>query len=395
MKSYKHLFTKTIKATPERLHFAPHSHHPWPDATFAAQQQYWLDSTQYLDQKWGKVIFPHIIPAAQNGIAKTLNLSKPENIAFAPNTHEFVNRILSCLPEKPRILTTDSEFYSFERQVKRLEEDNRLSVNRVAAQPFDTFPARLKAEIAKNDYDLVFFSQTFFNAGYVVPDLAAIVNAVTNNDTLIVIDGYHGYMALPTDLKTIENRAFYIAGGYKYAMAGEGCCFMHCPDGYAMRPPNTGWYADIGALEDQNDDKIPYATDGFRFSGATFDPSGLYRTVAVHDMLARENITISDIHNHALALQELFLAENKADLGTLITPTNTTQRGNFLTFDTPRAAEIHATLLAKNIITDRRKSRLRFGFGISQDESDVLSLCSHLPVIASDEKERGNPESAL
>ncbi len=378
MKSYKHLFSKTTNAAPDRLHFAPHSHHPWPDDTFEAQQQYWRDSTQYLDQKWGKVIFPHIIPAAQNGIAKILNLSTPQNVTFAPNTHEFVTRILSCLPKNPRILTTDSEFYSFERQIKRLEEDDSLSVNRVAAMPFDTFPARLKAEIAANDYDLLFFSQTFFNAGYVVPDLADIVNAVTNNDTLIVIDGYHGYMALPTDLHAIENRAFYIAGGYKYAMAGEGCCFMHCPDGYAMRPPNTGWYADIGALDDQNGGETPYATNGFRFSGATFDPSGLYRTVAVHDMLARENIDVADIHNHVLALQTLFLAERKADLGTLITPTNTTIRGNFLTFETDRAAEIHDALLTQNIITDRRKNRLRFGFSISQDENDVKKLCEHL-----------------
>jgi kynureninase len=378
IKSYKHLFTKTISAAPDRLHFAAHSHHPWPDATFEAQQQYWQDSTAYLDQKWGKIIFPEIIPAAQNSIAKTLNLSTPENIAFAPNTHEFVTRILSCLPQNPRILTTDSEFYSFERQIKRLEEDGDISVNRVAAMPFNTFPARLKAEIAENDYDLVFFSQTFFNAGYVAPDLADIVNAITNKDTLVVIDGYHGYMALPTDLRAIENRAFYIAGGYKYAMAGEGCCFMHCPDGYAMRPQNTGWYADIGALDDQSGGQTPYATNGFRFSGATFDPSGLYRTIAVHDMLARENITIEDIHNHVLALQTLFLEQNKADLGTLITPIDTDIRGNFLTFETDRAAGIHDALLAKNIITDRRKNRLRFGFSITQDANDVKKLCEHL-----------------
>ena len=378
IKSYKHLFTKTISAAPDRLHFAAHSHHPWPDATFEAQQQYWQDSTAYLDQKWGKIIFPEIIPAAQKHIASTLNLSAPENIAFAPNTHEFVNRILSCLPQNPRILTTDSEFYSFERQITRLEEDGNIFANRVAAMPFDTFPARLKAEIAENDYDLVFFSQTFFNAGYVVPDLADIVNAITNKDTLVVIDGYHGYMALPTDLRAVENRAFYIAGGYKYAMAGEGCCFMHCPDGYAMRPPNTGWYADIGALDDQSGGQTPYATNGFRFSGATFDPSGFYRTIAVHDMLARENITIEDIHNHVLALQTLFLEQNKADLGTLITPIDTDIRGNFLTFETDRAAEIHDALLAKNIITDRRKNRLRFGFSITQDANDVKKLCEHL-----------------
>lgn len=378
MKSYKHLFTKIFEAAPERLHFAAHSHHPWPDVTFDAQQKYWLDSAKYLDKKWGQVVFPDIIPRAQKGIAKALNLSNPENIAFAPNTHEFVARLLSALPDNPRILTTDSEFYSFRRQINRLEEDGLVTVDYVAAEPFSDFPARFKAEITKNDYDLVFFSQTFFNAGYAVPDLADIVAAVPNDKALVVIDGYHGYMAVPTDLYTIENRAFYLAGGYKYAMAGEGCCFLHCPDGYAMRPRNTGWFADIGALEDQTDGQTPYATDGFRMWGATFDPSGLYRTVAVHDMLAAEHLDVPAIHAHVLALQDVFLAENKADLGTLITPIDTTHRGHFLTYETPRAAEIQNELESKNIIIDRRGNRIRFGFGLHQDEDDVQKLCQAL-----------------
>ena len=47
--------------------------------------------------------------------------------------------------------------------------------------------------------------------------------------TVVAIDGYHGFMAVPTDLSRIAGRAFYLAGGYKYAMAGEGVCFLHCP----------------------------------------------------------------------------------------------------------------------------------------------------------------------
>ena len=44
-----------------------------------------------------------------------------------------------------------------------------------------------------------------------------------------------GFMARPTDLSDIADRAFYLAGGYKYAMAGEGCCFLHCPPDYGPR----------------------------------------------------------------------------------------------------------------------------------------------------------------
>ena len=56
-------------------------------------------------------------------------------------------------------------------------------------------------------------------------DLPAIVGSVRNPETLVVIDGYHGFCAVPTSLRAIEDRAFYLAGGYKYAMSGEGVCF--------------------------------------------------------------------------------------------------------------------------------------------------------------------------
>ncbi len=112
MKTYKPLFTQFLNADPARLHFAAHSHHPWPEASFEGQKQYWIDSATLADRKWGKV-FGEVIPAVQQHIAKRLNLPKADSIAFAPNTHEFVSRLLSCLPENPRILTTDGKDSSF------------------------------------------------------------------------------------------------------------------------------------------------------------------------------------------------------------------------------------------------------------------------------------------
>ena len=85
------------------------------------------------------------------------------------------------------------------------------------------------------------------------------MDAVARPDTLIVVDGYHGYMALPTDLAAIEARAFYLSGGYKYAMAGEGVAFLHAPPGLVPRPRDTGWYAAFEALEAPNTTGDPNA----------------------------------------------------------------------------------------------------------------------------------------
>ena len=86
----------------------------------------------------------------------------------------------------------------------------------------------------------MFVSQVFFNSGYALPDIDALVDAVATPERLVVIDGYHAFLALPVDLSRIADRAFYLAGGYKYAMAGEGACFMHCPPGFGAPASRRG-----------------------------------------------------------------------------------------------------------------------------------------------------------
>ena len=43
------------------------------------------------------------------------------------------------------MLTTDSEFHSFTRQIARLEEDRLVVAERVATEPFESFRARFAA----------------------------------------------------------------------------------------------------------------------------------------------------------------------------------------------------------------------------------------------------------
>jgi len=212
----------------------------------------------------------------------------------------------------------------------------------------------------------------FFNSAATAGDLAALVAAVPEHDTLIVIDGYHGFMALPTDFSRLARRAFYLAGGYKYAMAGEGACFMHCPPGYAPRPRDTGWFAAFGALTGAQHG-VPYGDDGSRFLGATFDPSGLYRFAAVLDWIDEIDLRIETIHAHASALAALFLKEIAGvallQQARLVAPA--APRGHFLTFETDAAEAIYRRLAAANIVTDVRANRIRFGFGCYHTADEI------------------------
>jgi selenocysteine lyase/cysteine desulfurase len=385
-------FTRFRAAAPNRINLACHSHHDWPDVTLAAHERCWLDAARRAGDKWG-VVFGELIPHVQAAIARHLHLPAASTIAVGPNTHEFLRRLLSCFPaDRPtRILTTDAEFHTARRQIERLEEDGLVAVTRIAAEPFASFAERFHTACAGGGHDLVFVSQVFFNSAATCGDLDALARALPSRDTYLVIDGYHGFMARPTDLSGIADRAFYLAGGYKYAMAGEGSCFLHCPPGYGPRPRDTGWFADFGSLAAPPGKSVGYPEDAGRFLGATFDPAGLYRLAAVFDWLAGEGITAEQVHLHARALMVRFRdavgAMNIAGLRRedLMTPFEPgAEHGNFLTFRTTRAGEIETRLAAVDVHCDHRGDRLRFGFGVCTTAAVVDQAVARIARVLAD-----------
>ena len=382
----KSRFSRCLEA-PGRLHFAAHSHHTWPDVSFEAHQRAWLEAAAELDFKWER-IFGEVIPAAQGHVARILGLGDPSTVVFGPNTHDFVRRLFSCVERKPvRVLTTDGEFHSFTRQVRRWEEAGAAEVERVPVELFGTFADRFLERAESGAHDLIYVSQVFYGSGFVFDRFAELAERAPEH-ALLVVDGYHAFFALPADLSATEDRVFYLAGGYKYAMSGEGVCFLHCPPGVGERPMDTGWYAGFSELVLGAGAMTAYAHDGSRFFGATFDPSGLYRFVAVMDLWESEGLTVEEIHAHARRLQERFL-ERLEGIGQrelsplrLVPDRSFRDRGNFLTFRVPEAARVHRDLRAANVVTDYRGDRLRFGFGVYQDEGDVDELVERIASVA-------------
>jgi len=374
----------------DELHVTAHSHHPWPDVTRAAQLRYWEDSARLTNRKWQERVFGQVVPEAQGHVARLLALPDPRLIAFAPNTHEFVARLYSCLDWSriPHVLTTGNEFHSFSRQTRRLEETGRLAVTRVPAEPYASFRERFHAT-PTHRYDMVFVSQVFFDSGFVVEGLEELLSRASP-EAIVAIDGYHAFMAIPVDLARLGPRIFYMAGGYKYAQSGEGACFMSIPADCALRPVYTGWFSDFGRLSgtqgatgegkgSPGPSIIGYGDAAMRFWGSTFDASGLYRFNAVMRWLHELGITPREIHAHVAGLERRFLAGlADANLALLpvdaLTPPERFPRGNFLAFDLDRAEDVERRLAAHGILADRRGRRIRFGFGVYHDDAFVDRL---------------------
>ena len=387
--AYQQFYTGFLEANEGKQQYTCHSHYFWPDCTKDATIEYWDDSARYVDAKWG-YFFETLVPELQRKISHIIDTSLPEQIVFASNTHELLYRIMSCLDlsDAITVVSTDSEFHSFQRQITRLAEHDNINIVSVPTQPFESFNERFKAAISAHQPNLVFFSHVFFNSGYVVEDLDGIVESVENEDTLIVIDGYHGFMAKTTSLRNIEQRAFYLSGSYKYAQAGEGACFAHVPVGCELRPSYTGWFAEFGELDKPRKgvgkDSVQYSLDGMRFAGATMDFTALYRLRAVLRMFEENSIDVAAVNDYVMSMQRTFLKKLAACNHHLLNEkhlavSNEANRGHFLTFELDNAdvtKALASELKKHHILTDFRGSCLRFGFGLyhTPDYVDLSAL---------------------
>jgi selenocysteine lyase/cysteine desulfurase len=381
---FRQLFSRSLSTDAGRLHFAAHSHHLWPDASFEGQMAAWDDAARLADRKWDKVM-DEVWPEAQANVARELGTNAPDDIVFSSNTHDFLVRLVTAAPRASagalRILTTDGEFHSARRQFARWEEEGWITVERVAAEPFESLSDRFLERATAGEHDLVMVSQVLFGSGrifYRVGELAALGRT---EGPWVVIDGYHAFMAIEQPFGVQSSRtAFYLGGGYKYAMAGEGCAFMHAPPGFGPRPPVTGWFAEFEDLS-LPPGSVGYASDARRFLGATFDPSGLYRFNSVQRVLQENGLTTASISDHVAALQTQLLqaiGETALAEAELLNPLDGNAHARFLAFRSPNALGWYEALKAQNCITDVRGEVIRIGFGIYQDEADVDRLAQLL-----------------
>lgn len=380
--SFKQLFSKSLAAGGDRLHVAAHSHHLWPDVSFDAQVEAWEDAARLADRKWDRVM-GQVWPEAQAEVAAELGTGDPSAIVFSANTHDFVVRLVAACPRQDparlRVLTSDGEFHSARRQFARWAEDKWLVAEKVAAEPFDDFAERFLAAARRGDHDLIFVSHVLFGNGRIVDILDELAAIADVDGPWVVVDGYHSFMALDAPMTpALGEKLFFLGGGYKYAMAGEGLGFLHCPPDFGPRPPITGWYAEFGDIK-APPGGIGYTSDAMRFMGATFDPTVFYRFTAVRRMLHAQGLTTASISAKVAALHAQTvdaLVPTALGGAELLNPLDGQPHARFLALRSPDAQRWQKDLLDRHCVTDVRGDVLRIGIGLYHDMEDVDRLAA-------------------
>jgi kynureninase len=347
----------------DRLLLTGHSHQAWPDCSFEAQQQSWLDAAALVDDKW-EAAFAQA-NAVRHGFAHLLGEPNGD-LALGASTFELVVRLLSALPlrRRPRLVSTDGEYHSLRRLLDRLAED-WLEVVKVPAEPVDLLAERL-ASAVDDRTAAVLVSSVLFQSGRIVPGLPRVAAACARHGTQLVIDAYHHLNVVPFSLQGLES-AFIIGGGYKYCQLGEGNCFLRVPPGCTLRPALTGWYAEFDAVAGAHEPgKVDYGRGANRFAGATYDPASHYRAAAVFAFFQSRGLTpelLREVSQHQVGLLCDRFDALDMNPGLLRRDRQFPLRetGGFLVLWSPRAGEVCRRLKAAGVLTDYRGEALRLG----------------------------------
>ena len=165
-----------------------------------------------------------------------------------------------ALDRRPRLVTTDGEFHTLRRLTDRLEEDGRIEVVRVSADPAVDIAARL-CEAVDSRTAAVMTSAVLFRNAHIVGGLDEVMDACARTGAELLVDAYHALNAVPFSVREQGlERAFVIGGGYKYCQLGEGNAFLRYPRDCRLRPVITGWYAEFDALTTSHDSAVARAS---------------------------------------------------------------------------------------------------------------------------------------
>ena len=347
-----------------RLMFSGHSHQAWPDVALDGLKQGFLEAAQLVDEKWASAF------AKTDVLRNYLKQFYDDPTGYytvSQNTHDVLVRLLSSFDwTNPRIVTTDGEFHTVYRQLKRLEEVG-VPIERVPVFPLTGIADRIKAALA-TPATVVIVSRVFFMNALILNELPEIAAICREKGVPLIVDDYHGTNVVPISLRETDMEdVFWLIGGYKYLQWGEGNCFLRFPKHCTLKPVITGWFSSFSSLTlDREKIGILYDDGDNRFLGGTYDPISQYRAAAVveffNDMGITPDLLAKQYQTQIQMLRDGFKALDLPESAIKLQhDVPATQTGGFLALQTEHAGRIRVRLRELGMLTDHRNTILRVG----------------------------------
>ena len=349
-----------------RLLFTGHSHQAWPDVALEGQTEYFHASAELVDKKWD-------VAFEKTEILRSYlreYYDDPEGLyCREESTHFLFVSLMSAwdLVNKPKIITTEGEFYSLSRQLTRLSEVG-LEVVKIPASVDESFVENIRKNLDSNT-SAVMISRVYFQSSLINPYLTEIASLCRKNGVSLVIDDYHGTNVVPLSIRDegLED-AFILIGGYKYLQWGEANCFLRFPKDCTIRPVITGWFASFGSLQKKQDftKAVEFDPGNQRFASGTYDPSSQFRAAKVVQFFKKQSLGTQVLrkgNQEQVGLLKSLILEQDINPSILRLTHNEDihMNGGFLSLQSPYAVAIRKRLLEKEVFTDARDTILRLG----------------------------------
>jgi kynureninase len=271
--------------------------------------------------------------------SKLVNAGKADCIVPKTSAGQGLRAVLSALPGKPRVLTTDAEFDSIDFILRVYRDKGRIELKSV---PFDAFRFE--------PCDLVVISTVAFRTGKIFPSVKEIIEAAHRAKALVLLDVYHHAGVLPLDLAALD-ADFAVGGSYKYLRGGPGACWLYLhPRHHGLRTLDTGWFAKEDVFAYERPEPPRFAAGGDAWLEST--PPVLTPFQALAGLEITLELGVERIREHNL--------EQKAFLKSLLPVQGEgDDHGAFVTLRNAKAKMLASELGKKGVKTDARGEYLR------------------------------------
>jgi kynureninase len=205
-----------------------------------------------------------------------------------------------------------------------------------------------------------------------IQDVKAIVDRAHQVGARVVLDAFQALGSVPVDVAGLDVD-FACGGVLKWLCGGPGTAYLYVrPDlGRTLQPSFTGWTAhddpfafEIGATR--------YAEPPYRFMNGTPNVPALY--AAQPGLRIVREVGIAAIRAKSMRQTARLVALADAHGWRVNTPRDPERRGGTVSIDMPRAQEVCARLLERDILVDWRPNagvRLSPHFYTKDEELDV------------------------
>ncbi|HXR57649.1 MAG TPA: aminotransferase class V-fold PLP-dependent enzyme [Casimicrobiaceae bacterium] len=372
------LFSRSLRASPERIYLGNHSLGRPLDAMDDDVREglaAWYDRMGGAWDAWMAEM-----KAYRSRLARLMGA--PASTCIVPKTSagQGLRAVLNTHDSRARVVATRGEFDSLDVILREYARRARIELASVEPRTDCRFATEDILHAIDERTDLVVVSDVIFNTGQRIDRIDAIVERAHRVGAHVLLDVYHSLGVIPIDVAALDVD-FAVGGSYKYLRGGPGACFLYLHprhlDG-SLRTLDIGWFAKREPFAYERPDPPELAAGGDAFLESTPAVLAWYQARAGQRLALA--LDVSRVRAYSLS-QQRRLVSLLADEGIAATG-GTDDHGAFVVVTHERAAAWREALAERGIVTDARGNRLRLCPDVLTTGDELVRAASALGAIA-------------